>query len=120
MNPTAMHPSLHDSLLNPVFARLGRDSARDRNAFYWKEEKPDQFCQRWVLECEEFRHRLEGERFKILVKGGDSRTMIDGAMSIVVSGTNLREPYRFTRPIKQPIVRQEPYFVMRDLVRECF
>lgn len=119
MNPAATCPPYSYSSLDPVFARLGRDSAKDRNAFYWKEEKPDQFCQRWVLECEEFRHKLGGESFEILVRG-DSSTMIQGAISIVVSGTNLREPYRFTRAIKQPVVRQEPYSVMRDLVRECF
>ena len=119
MNPMATDPSYSLSSLDPVFARLGGERVRDRNAFYWKEGEPEQFCRQWVLECEEFRHKLEGEPFKILLRG-DSNTLIQGAITIVVSGTNLLEPYRFTRAIKQPIVRQEPYSMMRDLVRECF
>ena len=60
---------------------------------------------------------MEGEYFEILVRGDTDN--IQGAISVVVSGANLRVPYKRTIPVNQPVINQEPYSVMLDIVREC-
>ncbi|NMB00265.1 MAG: hypothetical protein GX971_01890 [Firmicutes bacterium] len=110
-------PSYDFGSSDPIYAKLGKEPTKDRNGFYWKAGRPDQFSKKWVLECEEFRHKMEGEYFEILVRGDTDN--IQGAISVVVSGANLRVPYKRTIPVNQPVINQEPYSVMLDIVREC-
>ena len=50
---------------------------RDKNSFYWKDGRPKENTSLWQFECEEFRHKLDGEPFPYyLVFNEDSEKII--------------------------------------------
>lgn len=72
---------------------------RDRNEFYWKQEKPSKYTDRWVFECVEFRHQVDVEEFKLPLFIREKDSIESGAVVCTVTAKNLPEPVRVTLPV---------------------
>lgn len=86
------------SPLPESLTRIARN--KDRNAFYWKNGKPDNYENSWVFECDEFRHQLEPETFTIRLFVPKESDISGGAIECIVSASNLPEPFKLILPIK--------------------
>ena len=73
---------------------------RDRNAFYWKSEKPSTFRRSWMFESEEFRHKIDPEIFEIGIVVPNVKKCETAATNFRVTAKNLPEPFEFTLPIR--------------------
>lgn len=117
-----IQPSLVQPLSSPFspidYSFLRKPSSRDRNAFYWKGGKPDEFRTKWVFECEQFMHKAGSEDFLILVRGGDSG--FRGAISVMITGANLPEPCKLMIPIRITPVTMNPYPLMLAAIQESY
>lgn len=72
---------------------------RDPHGFYWR-EKPQDSVSECSLSCEDFRHRVESEKFQIVVQVPSDRESIDGALRVRVTAANLPDPVTVTFPIR--------------------
>lgn len=72
---------------------------RDRNSFYWK-DRPNNYKNQWLFECDEFRHQLEPKYFKVNLFVPRKSIISRGAIECVVSASNLPEPFKLILPIE--------------------
>lgn len=74
--------------------------SRDRNAFYFKHDRPVKCVDEIVYECHEFRHQMEPEVFRLKLAVPPSPRIFKGAISCRVSAKNIWEPYKLITSIK--------------------
>jgi hypothetical protein len=101
---------LHD-LPGPFFLPE-KTKSRDKNAFYWKHGKPSKYEESWTLECEEFRHLMGPEIFKIIIFVPPKEKIESGALKCRVTAKNLPTPVEYTLPIKIT-------YVQKDVINEA-
>lgn len=65
----------------------------DKNSFYWK-NKPPIFSQKWVKECEEFRHQMQPEVITLKFIPNLSQIPTGGKITCSVSARNLPNPVK--------------------------
>jgi hypothetical protein len=83
----------HDyGLLKTDYPSIITSNKHDKNAFYWKNGRPKKNITSWRFECEEFRHKLDSERFSYyLIFDDDSEKIV---MQIRVSASNMSSPIK--------------------------
>jgi hypothetical protein len=84
----------------PDLSGLSNRSARDPHAFYWKPSRPRFPADEWTLECEEFRHKVGSEVFRLPVLVPLEFSREKAAISCRVSASNLPDPVSLTIPIQ--------------------
>ena len=81
---------------------------RDKNGIYWKNEEPNSRTNSWIFECDEFRHRLDPESFKLpIIIPPEYNIPHNGAIECQISAKNLPEPERYKLPVKIAIERKK-------------
>ncbi len=83
-------PELHDLHIH--------NKNRDRHRFYWKQGKQKVFSNKWIFECEEFRHKVEREVFELTIYV-PSEEITNGGINCLVTAKNLPVPYEKFIPI---------------------
>lgn len=106
-----MIPKHYDSLL-PNTSRM-----IDKNAFYYKNTS-NQPVKAILLECEEWRHQIEEEKFQLfacIVKVNEPNEMT-GAIEVRVDANNLLKPITKTFKLKITIEEQSAFPVVMKMV----
>ncbi len=87
---------------------VNHSKPRDRNSFYWKPHEPSTISKTWAFECQEFRHQVDSEVFKmpILVL---EKNITKGAVKCVVTAKNLPKPVQLIIPIKAEYIKGDTY-----------
>lgn len=93
---------------------------RDRNGFYWKDGRPSDFSKEWILECDEFRHRVEPRHFALALRSTTLDKNVGGALEVLVTGENLPEPCRLTIPVRLSHIEKDSYEVLQKVVEERY
>ena len=83
----------HELAIPPITLRdMILPKNRDKNAFYWKDGKPEKNVSSWRFECEEFRHKLDNEYFSYYLVFDDNSDKI--VFQITVSASNMSSPIK--------------------------
>lgn len=102
VNSYASLTDLAHSLTTPKFdlPRLNDfPQPRDKNSFYWK-SKPSTFSNKWVQECEEFRHQMQPEVTSLRLIPSFKQRPTGGKITCSVSAKNLPNPVNLSVIIK--------------------
>lgn len=75
-------------------------SNHDKNTFYWKYSKPKELTEKYVYECEEFRHQLEPETFNIILSTTNFINIKKSNLQIRISCKNIPKPIIFNTLIE--------------------
>jgi hypothetical protein len=90
---------------------------RDAHAFYWLKTPHRNHVERWQLECDEFRHRMEPEIFDIGLTGHvNNNQPRRGALRVTLFARNLRHPFEKVFPIRLDRVDANSIKLIRDLL----
>lgn len=81
----------------------------DKNAFYWKPNKPARPMTTWGFECDEFRHKIEPEVFKIRIGVPDVERPVNAILECRVSARNLHDPVVNSLPVKVNYEKQNSF-----------
>jgi len=102
------HLSLSDPLYQNI-PNLSLRNDRDRNLFYWKNNKPNKPSRRWEFECEEFRHQTHNETFElnILIPPSDNQ-ISKCAIKCTVSAKNIPSPVEYNLPLNLNYLAADP------------
>jgi hypothetical protein len=92
---------------------------RDKHAFYWK-EYPGTLSNKWVLECEEFRHKVEPKvrsmRLQVPREGMVDRFVV----RCRVTGSNLPDPSETRTVITIQWERKKVIEVIADILSRAY
>jgi hypothetical protein len=97
---------------------INMKSARDQNAFYWKDGKPEEPCAVLEFECAQWRHQDTPEDFHLRVAIAENREPLHGAIQIVVRASNLVDPVRKTQGIEFTIDEVDTFSKAKALITE--
>lgn len=88
-------------ILPPLGGRGLADALRptDPHAWYWKEGNPNTIGETWVRTCADFRHQIEGQRFRLDLFVPFEPEIVKGAVSCRLTARNLPERVERTIPI---------------------
>lgn len=100
------------------FSRI--PTRRDRYSFYWDGEGSTEFSQELTGECEEFRHKLEPIVLCISVRSTIPEMTVRGALSVLVTGENLPEPYKKNIPVTLSYIKKDTYSVLLKAIQNSF
>jgi hypothetical protein len=109
--PLTSYDRLNANLLN-------MKSARDQNAFYWKDGKPEEPSVALEFECTQWRHQDTPEEFHLRVAIAKNRESLQGAIQIVVRASNLVDPVKKTQGIEFAIEEVESFSKAKALITE--
>ncbi len=96
-------PSALDTfhIANPkLLAPHMRELRRDPNEFYWKTEHPERPATLLSLECEQWRHELNGERFEVALFLPEEMSEADGLVEFRVHAANLSTAAALRIPVR--------------------
>lgn len=99
---------------------LGMNNARDQNAFYWKDGKPEEPCVLVEFECAQWRHQDTPEEFHLRVAIARKREPLHGAIQIVVRASNLVDPVRKTQSIEFTTEETESFSQAKALITKNY
>jgi len=85
----ALKNSYYDSI-SPTLSRNVNLLGRDKNRFYWKDGRPDKNTSFWRFECDEFMHKLDGEKFSFFLVFSTNSEKI--AFRVRISASNMSSP----------------------------
>jgi len=88
----------------------------DKNAFYWKPQRPSRPTTTWVFECDEFRHKTGEEVFKIRIMVPGDRRLGNRIFECRVSARNLHDPIVCSLPVKVEYENQDSFATARSFV----
>ncbi len=86
-----------------------RPVARDPNEFYWKPRRPETPASRFGLECEQWRHGIEAELFKVEFYFDKTREIIAGALECRIHAENLSQTAMARVPVRIKISEIRAY-----------
>lgn len=99
LNEISRHRDLRDEVMRrAITPHFGSVKQRDRHSFYWKDKKTG-YAQSWAFECEEFRHLVKPESFRIVVVIPAKQEIKGGGISCLVTSRNLPIPYERLFPV---------------------
>lgn len=81
------------------------DHRRDPNAFYFKGTRPMDPVDAFGMECEQWRHGLDDERFMLQVSVDCSEDKISGVVECTIHAENLSEPLKRVIPVRIDVKR---------------
>jgi len=81
----------------------------DKNAFYWKPNRPARPVTTWDFECDDFRHKIEPEVFKIRIGVPDVDRPVNAILECRVSARNLHDPVVDSLPVKVKYENQNSF-----------
>ena len=115
--PSLFKPPVPMGTLRSIVAQVPQ--RRDKHAFYWK-EYPTTLTDKWSLECEEFRHKVEpkvrGMRLQL-----PKENMIDRfAVRCRVTGANLPDPFMMNTEIAIQWERKKAIEVIADILSNAY
>ena len=87
------------------------DFQRDQHTFYWK-DRPEDYVNRWELECAEFRHQVEPEAFNLTVFA-TSEAPNGGVLNCRLTARNLPTPKHLKLPISIEYSQGDPLIEAR-------
>lgn len=99
----------YDSFLPPI------PTARDKNDFYYK-NKSSQPVKVVSLECEEWRHQIEEEKFPLLVYTVNKPKEMTGAIEVRVDANNLLNPITKKFKLKITIAEESAFSIMMEML----
>lgn len=89
---------------------------RDRNAFYWKSGEAKHYSEHWIFECDEFRHQVTPESFKIVVFVPPKITLVKGGISCLITAKNLPTPVKIFFPINITYTQADTLEIAQNLL----
>ena len=110
-----LYSGLESSSLLP---RLDRNNRRDPNAFYYKPNRSTTPEQSFSLECEQWRHGTEEERFSGQLFFDLDKQRVSGALVCEGHAENISSPVRMTVPVEISIKRLKAVDEARLLVQD--
>lgn len=90
---------------------------RDRNTFYWKDDKPTGTAKIWNFECQEFMHKANPERFDLNIFVPKDN-ISSGAIRCRVHAKNLPNPVVYTLPVNVEYKKRETIDIAQRILRE--
>jgi hypothetical protein len=75
-------------------------SQRDKYGFYWTPKRPVTVMHGWTLECDEFRHQIRAEVFKLSLHFPPDFDDKKTALEVTVTARNLPKPVASVLPIE--------------------
>jgi len=80
---------------------------RDRNKFYWKDEKPCMPSKQWSFICDEFRHQVGPEKFEMKLIIPPKTNIEKACVRCFITAKNLPQPVEYMLPIKVHYVKAD-------------
>jgi hypothetical protein len=91
--------------------------ARNPHKFYWNFDEPKVASKRCRGECADFRHGLNDERIRLLLRWDEPKAgAIAGAVRIVVSARNLPSPVEKTIPVRLDVAVGDSEELVRSII----
>jgi hypothetical protein len=92
------------------------DLRRDPNAFYYKPHRPEIPGAEFSLECEQWRHGVEPERFEGEIHFDADKEESAGALECRIHAENLSDPAMMIVPVRINVRRVRSYDMAKDRV----
>ncbi|MEB0076299.1 PIN domain-containing protein [Pseudomonas sp. CCI3.2] len=106
-------------LNTPNIARLSQLVApRDQNKFYWKPELPDGARPLIALECKQWRHQVEEEKFTFFLRTDVIAGEYKGVLELRIDAANMTESVEKRLNIKILVSVSDPIEIARQLVSQ--
>ena len=81
------------------------ENRRDPNAFYYKPDRPSDPVESFSLECEQWRHGIDGKYFDVEVVLDFSEDRIEGAVECSIHAENVSTPPKIIIPVRVLVKR---------------
>lgn len=91
----SMSPKMDLSNLPLLLDRSITPISKAKDKFYWSGEMPSSPCNRWVFECDLFRHKTEAEAFEVSLYIPAECRADQVSIRCRVSGSNLYSPVEY-------------------------
>jgi len=113
LDPYSSALRVQDRLFDPI-----RNIAqkRDKNSFYRKDGNSGDYTKVWILECDEFRHKVKPTVFNLFVFVPPKQSPQKGAISVTVTAKNMPEPHKVVLPISFSYTTVETLEIARNLL----
>lgn len=98
-------PNINIDSLNRLDFKTFDD--RDRYLFYWKPERPTKAVDNWEFECEEFRHKIESEKFSIGLILSDNMIIKNASIKCQLTASNMPVPFTYIMPIEFSYIEKD-------------
>jgi PIN domain-containing protein len=102
----------------PERVRLGPFDVpkHDPNAFYYKPKRPSTPSSEFELDCEQWRHGIDAEKFRGEIHVEEQGKDISGALEFWIHAENLTDPIMKRVPVRISIRQESAYYAAKNRV----